>query len=35
MSKMNKKVILCILDGWGMAKQSSFNAISEAKKKKL
>ena len=32
---MNKRVMLCILDGWGMAKQSSFNAISEAKKKTL
>ena len=28
---MNKKVLLCILDGWGIAEKSSFNAISEAK----
>ena len=30
---MNKKVLLCILDGWGVAEKSSFNAISEAKTK--
>lgn len=27
-----KKVLLCILDGWGIADKNSFNAISEAKK---
>ena len=30
---MKKKVMLCILDGWGFAKNSPYNAISEAKKK--
>ena len=29
---MKKKVMLCILDGWGEAESSSYNAISEAKK---
>ena len=29
---MKKKVMLCILDGWGEAENSSYNAISEAKK---
>ena len=29
---MKKKVMLCILDGWGLAKNSPYNAISEAKK---
>ncbi|MBD22969.1 MAG: phosphoglycerate mutase (2,3-diphosphoglycerate-independent) [Alphaproteobacteria bacterium] len=28
---MKKKVLLCILDGWGISEESSFNAISEAK----
>ena len=27
---MKKKVMLCILDGWGLAKNSPYNAISEA-----
>ena len=30
---MKKKVMLCILDGWGLAKNSPYNAISEAKNK--
>ena len=30
---MKKKVLLCILDGGGVAEKSSFNAISEAKTK--
>ena len=30
---MKKKVILCILDGWGLGKSNPYNAISEAKKK--
>lgn len=28
---MNKKVVLCILDGWGIGSQDSFNAINSAK----
>ena len=32
---MKKKVLLCILDGWGIAEKSFFNAISEAKTKIL
>ena len=30
---LKRKVLLCILDGWGIADKNSFNAISEAKKK--
>ena len=30
---MKKKVMLCILDGWGLGKSNPYNAISEAKKK--
>ena len=32
---MKKKVMLCILDGWGLGKSNPYNAISEAKKKPL
>ena len=31
--KIKKKVILCILDGWGIAPESEGNAITKAKKK--
>ena len=30
---LKRKVLLCILDGWGIAEKNSFNAISEADKK--
>ena len=30
---MKRKILLCILDGWGIAEKSQFNAISEAKTK--
>ena len=30
---MKKKVLVCILDGWGLGKNNSFNAIFLAKKK--
>ena len=30
---LKRKVLLCILDGWGIAEKKSFNAISEADKK--
>ena len=29
---MQKKVLLCILDGWGIGKRNKFNAIYQAKK---
>ena len=30
-----KKVLLCILDGWGIGSKNKYNAIESAKKKKL
>jgi len=32
---MKKKVLVCILDGWGLGKNNSYNAIFLAKKKKF
>ena len=29
-----KKVLLCILDGWGIGSKNKYNAIESAKKKK-
>lgn len=30
-----KKVLLCILDGWGIGSKNKYNAIESAKKKTL
>jgi 2,3-bisphosphoglycerate-independent phosphoglycerate mutase len=32
MSKFNKKVVLLVMDGWGLSEPSEFNAIDNAKK---
>ena len=32
---MAKKILLCILDGWGVAEDNAHNAVHLAKKKKF